>query len=123
MDLFRGYHVTHLFASHIHGYFSGIREGVPYTITGGAGARLDGKGPEHFFHHYVRVRVADGKAEVAVTHIDKEKGFIGLVDLVEDCVEDNLVPSFLLPASIFFLMVSGFLLLYHKHFGVKKPDS
>lgn len=122
MDLFRRYHVTHLFASHVHGHFSGIREGVPYTITGGAGARLDGEDPEHFFHHYLRVHVVDGKAEVAVIRVNKEEGFIHLLDLVEDHVEDNLDPSFLLLASIFSLMISGFLLLYPKHCGVKKPD-
>jgi hypothetical protein len=122
MELFRRYHVTHLFASHIHGYFSGIREGVPYTITGGAGARLDGKDPEHFFYHYLRVHVVGGKAEVAVIHIKKEEGFVGFLDLVEDLMEENIIPSFLLPASMFFLMLSGFLLFYHKHCGVKKPD-
>ena len=117
MDLFRRYHVTHLFLSHIHGHFSDIREGVSYTITGGGGARLDGKDPDHFFHHYLRVHIGDGKAEVAVIHIDKEKGFTGLLDLAEDYVGDNLVPS-----SIFFLIVSDFLLLCHKLRGVKKPD-
>jgi hypothetical protein len=35
LDLFKRYNVTHLFASHIHGYFSGVWEGISYTITGG----------------------------------------------------------------------------------------
>ena len=52
LDLFRHYHVTYLFASHIHGYFSGVWQGVPYTITGGAGGKLQGNDPNHFFHHY-----------------------------------------------------------------------
>ncbi len=55
--LFRDYHVTRVFASHIHGYFAGDWEGVPYTITGGAGAELIGTDPEHYFYHYVVVHV------------------------------------------------------------------
>jgi Calcineurin-like phosphoesterase len=73
LDLFRRYNVTHLFASHIHGYFSGRWEGVPYTITGGAGAGLHGKDPQHFFHHYIKVRVSSGNVEVAVRRIDVQE--------------------------------------------------
>ncbi len=49
LDLFRRYNVMHAFASHIHGYFAGVCEGISYTITGGAGGRLKGSDPEHFF--------------------------------------------------------------------------
>jgi hypothetical protein len=83
LDLFRRYKVTHLFASHIHGYFSGAWEGVPYTITGGAGARLQGNDPEHFFHHYMRVHVNNGKVDLTVRRINGENaavrfyGFLG----------------------------------------------
>ena len=73
LDLFRRYHVTHFFASHIHGYFSGAWEGVPYTITGGAGARLHGKDPEHFFHHYIKVHVSGSRLEMEVKRINIEK--------------------------------------------------
>jgi hypothetical protein len=72
LDLFRFYKVSHLFASHIHGYFSGIWEGVPYTITGGAGARLQGSDREHFFHHYMKVHVNNGKINMMVRRIDAE---------------------------------------------------
>jgi len=72
LDLFRRYNVTHLFASHIHGYFTGVWEGVPYTITGGAGAGLQGSGSQHFFHHYVEVHVNDGKVDTTVRQIDSE---------------------------------------------------
>jgi 3',5'-cyclic AMP phosphodiesterase CpdA len=83
LDLFRRYKVTHLFASHIHGYFSGTWEGIPYTITGGAGARLQGNDPEHFFHHYMRVHVNNGKVDLTVRRINGEDavvrffGFLG----------------------------------------------
>ena len=73
LDLFKRYPVTHFFASHIHGYFSGAWEGVPYTITGGAGAGLHGKDPEHFFHHYVKVHVSGAKVEMEVKRIDIQK--------------------------------------------------
>ena len=65
--------MTHFFASHIHGYFSGAWEGVPYTITGGAGARLHGKDPEHFFHHYIKVHVSGSRLEMEVKRINIEK--------------------------------------------------
>lgn len=57
LALFRDYHVTRVFASHIHGYFTGDWKGVPYTITGGAGAELIGTDPEHYFYHYLVVSV------------------------------------------------------------------
>jgi hypothetical protein len=45
--LFRKYRVTRIFTSHIHGYFTGQWQGIPYTITGGAGAELVGNDPHH----------------------------------------------------------------------------
>jgi hypothetical protein len=83
LDLFGHYHVTHLFASHIHGYFSGVWQGVPYTITGGAGAKLQGDDPNHFFHHYVTVHVHQGTAETVVKRIDPEGGVMRLFDFFE----------------------------------------
>ena len=58
--LLRQYHVTHIFAGHIHSYFSGDWDGVPYTITGGAGAPLYGTDPNHFFYHYLKVTLQGG---------------------------------------------------------------
>lgn len=84
LDLFRRYNVTHLFASHIHGYFSGVWEDVPYTVTGGAGGGLQGDEPEHFFHHYVTVHVHQGKAETMVKRINAEDGTARLFDVFKD---------------------------------------
>ena len=84
LDLFRRYNVTHLFASHIHGYFSGVRDGISYTITGGAGGKLQGEDPEHFFHHYVKVHVNNGHVETAVRRIDAENVMKSFIDLMED---------------------------------------
>jgi 3',5'-cyclic AMP phosphodiesterase CpdA len=64
--LFRQYRVTHVFAGHIHGYFSGNWDGVPYTISAGAGAPLYGTDPEHFFYHYLKVTLKDGKIHLRV---------------------------------------------------------
>ena len=84
LDLFRRYKVTHLFAGHIHGYFSGVWEGIPYTITGGGGGGLQGKDPDHFFYHYVKAQVTDGRAEVAVRRVGAENILIEILDLVND---------------------------------------
>jgi 3',5'-cyclic AMP phosphodiesterase CpdA len=68
-DLFRRYHVSHVFAGHIHGYFSGNWDGVPYTITAGAGAPLYGDDPEHYFYHYLKVTLRDGKVHIEVQRL------------------------------------------------------
>ena len=78
LELFKHYRVTHLFASHIHGYFSGVWGDVPYTITGGGGARLQGNDPQHFFHHYMKVHVSNGKVDLAVKRINAAKGMTWL---------------------------------------------
>ncbi len=86
LDLFRRYKVTHLFASHLHGYFSGVQAGVPYTVTGGAGGSLQGNDPEHFFYHYVTVHVRDGKADVMLRRINAANTVTFFFDLMEDYV-------------------------------------
>lgn len=82
--LFKRYKVTHLFASHIHGYFSGTWGTIPYTISGGGGARLQGDDPEHFFHHYVKVHVNDGNVDTTVRRINKANILLRLYDMLED---------------------------------------
>jgi hypothetical protein len=84
LDLFRHYRVTHLFASHIHGYFTGVWEGIPYTITGGGGGKLQGDDPNHFFHHYVTVRAYQGKVETIARRIEAKDGIERLFDIFED---------------------------------------
>lgn len=85
-ELFTRYRVTHLFTSHIHGYFSGVWGGIPYTISGGAGARLQGSDPQHFFHHYVKVRVNNGKVDLTIRRITAENVMVSFYDLFEDHV-------------------------------------
>ncbi len=67
--LFHKYRVTHIFASHIHGYFSGHWYETPYTITGGAGAELWGIDKNHYFYHYLKVHVKDGDIRIEVRPI------------------------------------------------------
>ena len=55
--LFKKYRVTHVFAGHIHSYYTGAWDGVPYTITAGAGAKLYGTDPQHVFYHYLKVTI------------------------------------------------------------------
>lgn len=64
MDIFKGRRITHIFCSHIHGYYRGNWEGIPYTISGGAGAPLIGTDPAHYFYHYLKVRVRGGAVTV-----------------------------------------------------------
>ena len=65
-DLFDRYHVTMVFASHIHGYFTGKWHKTPYIITGGAGAPLDGFDKAHYFYHYIKVKVSDNAVSYKV---------------------------------------------------------
>uniref|UniRef100_A0A7C5EP55 Calcineurin-like phosphoesterase domain-containing protein n=1 Tax=Desulfobacca acetoxidans TaxID=60893 RepID=A0A7C5EP55_9BACT len=65
-DLFRRGGVSHIFAGHIHGYFNGEWASVPFTISGGGGAKLYGEDPGHFFHHAVKVALRSGKLDLEV---------------------------------------------------------
>ena len=67
--LFHHYRVTHIFAGHIHGYFTGDWDGVPYTITAGGGAPLYGADPAHFFHHYLKVTLRGDQVDVQVQRL------------------------------------------------------
>jgi len=69
LALFQKYHVTHVFAGHIHAYFRGEWGGIPYTITGGAGGELVGTNPHHYFYHYLKVHVKGDQVTIAVEHI------------------------------------------------------
>ena len=95
-ELFTRYKVTHLFTSHIHGYFSGTWEGIPYTITGGAGARLQGSDPQHFFHHYVKVHVNNERTDSTVKRIKAQNVMMRLYSLAKYYpVEAGLLLCFL----------------------------
>ena len=73
INLFVQYNVTHIFTSHIHGYFKGMWEGIPYTITGGAGISLAGDDPDHFFFHFLKVHIKGGSVDIEVKHLPSPK--------------------------------------------------
>jgi hypothetical protein len=64
--LFKKYRVTHVFASYINGYFEGQWMGIPYTITGGAGAKLPGDAPDSYFSHFLKVKIKKGSYRIQV---------------------------------------------------------
>jgi hypothetical protein len=68
-ELFAKYRVSHIFTAHLHGYFTGHWRGIPFTLTGGAGAPLAGQDPEHYFYHYLKVRLHQGEIEVQVQKV------------------------------------------------------
>lgn len=72
VELFQKYHVSHVFLAHYHGYYEGQYGSVPFTVTGGAGAPFYGDGPEHDFHHYLRVDLDGSSLNVTVRRLDGE---------------------------------------------------
>ncbi|WP_126993712.1 metallophosphoesterase family protein [Thermosipho globiformans] len=70
LSMFKKYNVTMVFAGHIHGFFKGNWEGVPYIITGGAGAELVGLDKNHYFYHYVKVNVSENEVSYEVIKMD-----------------------------------------------------
>jgi hypothetical protein len=71
MGLFAGHRITHIFCSHIHGFYQGEWGGIPYTISGGAGAPLVGTDPAHYFYHYLKVRVNGGRVTVEAVPVER----------------------------------------------------
>lgn len=63
-QFFIDYNITHIFSSNIHGYFQGSLNGIPFFITGGGGAKLNGSDPKHYFFHFLKVNIRRGRVEV-----------------------------------------------------------
>ena len=64
--LFDRYHVTMLFASHIHTYLKGRWGKTPYIISGGAGAPNDKDGG---FYHYIVVKVSENGVQCTLRRL------------------------------------------------------
>ncbi len=69
-EALRRHRVSHIFAGHIHAYFTGQWEGIPYTISGGGGVGLSGRAPAHYFHHYLKVLIKGEDVKVQVQKVD-----------------------------------------------------
>ncbi len=63
--------VMHIYSSHIHGYWSGVFKGIPYTITGGGGAWLYSRNPAHGFYHFLKIKVCENKISQQVVRVKK----------------------------------------------------
>lgn len=61
------YNVDTVFAGHVHIYRkSGVRDGVKYIITGGAGAEIGSNEASGDFYHYLMVTVKGDETKIAV---------------------------------------------------------
>lgn len=69
ITLFEKYNVTHIYASHIHAYYTGKWGKVPFTIAGGGGAELVGNDPNHDFYHYIKLEVTDSTVSEKVVKL------------------------------------------------------
>ncbi|MBU2499073.1 MAG: metallophosphoesterase [Proteobacteria bacterium] len=67
--LFLKYRVTHIFASLGHGYVEGHWQGIPYTMTGGAGAGWSGDDSVGASFHFLKVSMKAGKISVEVERV------------------------------------------------------
>ncbi len=70
--------IMHIYSGHIHGYWSGTFEGIPYTITGGGGAWLNSRNPAHGFYHFLKIKVCGNKISQQVVRV-KRAFFPGLL--------------------------------------------
>ena len=58
--------VDYVFAGHIHAYVQAERDGMLYTISGGAGAPLYAGDHPQAYHHYLRITVQGESVEITV---------------------------------------------------------
>ncbi len=77
-DLFLRYHVTTVFASHIHDYYDTAPRGLRTIITGGAGAELSGHDPKHAFYHYLRVTISKDEIRIEPVRINVKTAYSGV---------------------------------------------
>ena len=119
-DLFLKYKVTMLFTSHIHAYYEDRPRGLPTIISGGAGAELMGKGPEHTFYHYVRVSVNQDKVSTEVVKIDQNikhagfKRYLSIAGLYLKTLGQIYVKYVLIGFFLLVLIVDGLLEYFYQ---------
>lgn len=101
MDLFSKYHVSHIYTGHVHGYWKGMWGTIPYTVTAGAGARLYSNDPTHGFHHYLKVRVKEGRIHEEVVAVS-ETFLVKAKNVILTYAQIELGKSVLLSLAVFF---------------------
>lgn len=70
IDLVTRHRVRYVWAGHIHTYDTTVKNGVTYTITGGAGAPLYPEPNRDAFYHYVRVTVRGEDIATEVVRVE-----------------------------------------------------
>lgn len=65
-ELFAHYQVKAVFASHLHGYYSAVQDGVAYFITGGGGSTLTSS---QDYYHYLLLRLNQDQFSVEVIKV------------------------------------------------------
>jgi hypothetical protein len=72
-DIFSKYSISHIFASHIPGFYHGRWGAIPYTTTAGAGINFDGKDKEHEYFHFLKVQIRNNSLDVKVQYVPSEE--------------------------------------------------
>ena len=121
LDLMKQYSIDMVFAGHIHGYFKGNWEGVPYTITGGGGAEMLYSDPEHYFYHYLQVNIDGDK--VSYNTIKIHSPDFNFIDRIAAFIWIYLYSFIVINYWILLLLValSVLLVAYIKQYGKDFP--
>jgi hypothetical protein len=72
-NIFLKYRVSHVFASHIPGFYEGSWGKIPYTTTGWAGMNFEGNDAEHEYFHFLKVQIRNDSLNVKVQHVPSEE--------------------------------------------------
>lgn len=121
LNLMKQYHIDMVFAGHIHGYFKGDWEGVPYTITGGGGAEMLLSDPQHYFYHYIKVTIEGDSVAYNLEKINSPD--FNYVDRIGAFLWIYLYSFIVINYWVLLLLIAlGVLLfLYIKHYGKDFP--
>ncbi|MDD5492384.1 MAG: metallophosphoesterase [bacterium] len=65
-ELFTHFAVKAVFASHLHGYYTSVQEGISYFITGGGGSTLTS--PQDYYH-YLMLHIDNDRFKVEVVKV------------------------------------------------------
>lgn len=65
-ELFSRYQVKAVFASHLHGYYSAVQDGVAYFITGGGGSTLTSS---QDYYHYLLLHINQDQFNVEIIKV------------------------------------------------------
>ncbi len=101
--------IEHIFASHIHAFFQDCWAGIPLTITGGGGGRLNSKAPQHGFYHYLKVYITPDKIRVIPISIRDNNFPLKIIDNVTQLLKSEWPEILLLYGCLLSLSTLVFL--------------